>query len=182
MRNIQCVKNYAELSRHLHICPSVQRQKQALPGSLIFSFVPRSSKSRSNSVENLGRNERTPDGHTNASPALCCRDNNGRADKLTSVSFWEDEQIVTKAFELFSSIPLRAEGVLRVRGCFVIMMSFWAASSGDKVKSIFRYFLDLALNRAFGHLEDHGLWFRANTFSSELIYRLNSPIRGEHLL
>lgn len=150
------------------------------PSSSVLSRVPPSLEATV--LENLGRNERTPDGHTNASPALCCRDNNGRADKLTSVSLWEDEQIVTKAFELFSSIPLRAEGVLRVRGCFVIMMSFWAASSGDKVKSIFRYFLDLALNRAFGHLEDHGLWFRANTFSSELIYRLNSPIRGEHLL
>lgn len=63
-----------------------------------------------------------------------------------------------------------------------MVMSYWAASSGDKVKSVFWYFLDLVLKRAFGHLRKHELCFRANTFSSELIYRLVSPIRGEHLL
>lgn len=92
----------------------------------------------------------------------------------------ETKKSSPKHWKCFSSIPLGVKGVRG--GCLVMMMSYWAASSGVIVTSVFWYFLDLVLKRAFGHLREHELCFRANTFSSELIYRLVSPIRGEHLL
>lgn len=179
-------KQKTTLSSH-YVCTFLLLSKDGCkpcqdPSSSLLSSV--SSESWSNGAENPGRNERSPPMDALTPPLRFVAET-----ILAELINWQaclfgrfngDEEILTKALEAFSSIPLGVKGVRG--GCLVMMMGCWAASSGDKLKSVFWYFLDSVLKRAFGHLREHELCFRANTFSSELIYRLVSPIRGEHLL